>query len=98
MSIKLEAYKPKISKRAQNLAEEFDYLPYMVERYLSMFGPEETLEFLNANEQFSSLSFRTNTLKSSPQDLKTALVAKGYALKQSEHVPVSYTHLRAHET
>ena len=53
--LKFEAFKPRITNTAQSLAEDYGYLPYMVERYLLMFGSEETLEFLNANEQFSPL-------------------------------------------
>jgi tRNA (cytosine40_48-C5)-methyltransferase len=91
MSSKFEANKLKISEEAKNLAENYGYLPYMIERYLSMFDPEEIKNFLEANERYSPLSFRVNTLKSTPHEVSAALSAKGYNLKQSEFIDYAYS-------
>lgn len=51
-----------ISPLARELAVKYGYLPYMVQRYLDMFGHEETLAFLNAVERGLPRTIRCNTL------------------------------------
>ena len=91
MLFEFKAIHPEISERARELAKKFGYRPYMIERYFSMFGSEETLELLNANEQLSPLSLRVNTLKADPETIFDALNSKGYKLKRSDHIPYAYS-------
>ncbi|MHA2384417.1 MAG: hypothetical protein ACXACT_17730 [Candidatus Thorarchaeota archaeon] len=53
-----------IRARAKMLAKEYGYLQYMIERYLMLWGEEETLQFLDACENPIRSSIRVNTLKS----------------------------------
>jgi NOL1/NOP2/sun family putative RNA methylase len=52
-----------IRARAKVLAKEYGYLQYMIERYLTLWGEEETLQFLDACENPVRSSIRVNTLK-----------------------------------
>ena len=91
MEFEFKIYQPEISDEARELAKQYRYRPYMIERYFSMFSAEETQEFLDANEKYSPLSLRVNTLKSDPQTVFNALKSKGYRLKQSELIPYAYS-------
>ncbi len=91
MEFNFEVYKPTISDSARELAENYGYLPYMIERYFSLFGQEETHQLLQKNETFSPLSLRINTLKSSPENVVSSLSTKGYKLNQSNFIPYAYT-------
>ncbi|TFG20157.1 MAG: RsmB/NOP family class I SAM-dependent RNA methyltransferase [Promethearchaeota archaeon] len=93
MSFEFKTIQPEISDKAKELAQKYGYRPYMIERYFSMFKSnlEEVREFLDANEQFSPLTLRINTLKTDPQAAFEALISKGYRLKPSEHIPYAYS-------
>ena len=69
-----------IDQLQSDLAELFGYLPELVEHFLSMFGPAETLEFLTASDQPRPLVIRTNTLKARRKDLAAALLKRGVTL------------------
>ena len=62
------------------LAELNGYLPELVEYFLTMFGPAETVEFVNASEKPRPLVIRTNTLKTRRKDLAAALIKRGVSL------------------
>ncbi|MHA1728137.1 MAG: NOL1/NOP2/sun family putative RNA methylase, partial [Promethearchaeota archaeon] len=82
---KLKFYEFKPSERAIELANEFKYMPYMIERYLSMFnGERETLDFLNANEKQNPVAIRINTIKTEPKETINRLNRKGYIFKKTE--------------
>lgn len=54
---------PKPSVYAQEIARKYGYLPYMIERYIHMFGSrEELIEFLEAVERGLPKYIRCNTL------------------------------------
>ena len=93
MTFEFKVVQPEISDKAKDLAKKYGYRPYMIERYFSMFKSnlDETMEFLEANEQFSPLSLRVNTLKADPETVFEALNSKGYKLKQSEHISYAYS-------
>jgi len=55
--------KKEIRAKAKVLAKDFGYLQYMIERYLALWGEEETLQFLEACENPIRSSIRVNTLK-----------------------------------
>ena len=69
-----------IDQLQSDLAELFGYLPELVEHFLSMFGPAETLEFLTASDSPRPLVIRTNTLKARRKDLAAALLKRGVTL------------------
>ena len=69
-----------IDQLQSDMAELFGYLPELVEHFLSMFGPAETLEFLTASDAPRPLVIRTNTLKARRKDLAAALLKRGVTL------------------
>ncbi len=91
MVFEFTAFNPDISEIAQKLAKKYGYRPYMVERYLSMFGEDETQELLHTNEILSPLTIRINSLKSSSNHVKTALEPLGYKFTQSETIPYAFS-------
>ena len=52
-----------LRERAKVLAKEHGYLQYMIERYLALWGEQETLQFLEACEKPVRTSIRINTLR-----------------------------------
>jgi len=77
-----------IERLAQDMAELFGYLQELVDYFLSMFGPNECLEFLEASDKSRPLVVRVNTLKARRKDLAAALMKRGlHASKCSIHVP-----------
>eukprot|EP00978_Attheya_sp_CCMP212_P045589 scaffold352256_cov49-Attheya_sp.AAC.1 len=63
-----------------DLAELYGYLPELVEYLMSMFGPSETLEFMDASDKPRPMVIRTNTLKVRRKDLAAALMKRGMTL------------------
>ena len=74
--------KKELRQRAKELAKEHEYLQYMIERYLSLWGEEETLKFIEACEQPIKTSIRINTLKSSAGVVLQRLQTKGVTLEE----------------
>jgi len=70
-----------------NLAQEYGYLPYMIERYIQFLGIDGTIELLKANEKPLSPFIRVNTLKITTSDLKIRLTQKGFELEQIKWIP-----------
>jgi len=52
-----------LREKAKVLAKEHGYLQYMIERYLALWGEQETLQFLEACEKPVRTSIRINTLR-----------------------------------
>jgi ribosomal RNA methyltransferase Nop2 len=69
-----------ITQLTSDLAETFGYLPELVEYFLTMFNPSETLEFLEASDSPRPLVIRTNTLKTRRKDLAASLLKRGVTL------------------
>jgi len=69
-------------ERAKVLAHKYGYLPYMVERYLALWGEEETIRFLDACERPIRTSIRANTLKTQTETLVKKLKRKRVKLER----------------
>jgi ribosomal RNA methyltransferase Nop2 len=69
-----------ITQLTSDLAELYGYLPDLVEYFLTMFNPSETLEFLEASDSTRPMVIRTNTLKTRRKDLAAALLKRGVTL------------------
>lgn len=69
-----------IEQLTSDMAELFGYLPELVEYFLTMFNPSETLEFLEASDSPRPLVIRTNTLKTRRKDLAASLLKRGVTL------------------
>lgn len=69
-----------IERLGQDMAELFGYLQELVDYFLSMFGPNECLEFLEASDKTRPLVVRVNTLKARRKDLAAALMKRGVRL------------------
>ncbi len=72
------------------LAQEYGYLPYMIERYIQFLGIDGTIELLKANEKPLTPSIRVNTLKIAASDLKIRLTQKGFELEQIKWIPYAF--------
>jgi len=72
------------------LAQEYGYLPYMIERYIQFLGMDGTIELLKANEKPLTPSIRVNTLKITASDLKIRLTQKGFELEQIKWIPYAF--------
>jgi NOL1/NOP2/sun family putative RNA methylase len=73
-----------MKEQAKQLADKFDYLVETVERFLELFGFEETTEMLEAYNQKPLQSIRVNTLKITSDELLKKLQQKGMKLESSE--------------
>jgi ribosomal RNA methyltransferase Nop2 len=62
------------------IAELYGYLPELIEYFLTMLGPAETLEFVDASDKPRPLVIRANTLKTRRKDLAAALMKRGVSL------------------
>jgi NOL1/NOP2/sun family putative RNA methylase len=71
-----------LRQRAKELAKEHGYLQYMIERYLSLWGEENTIRFIEACEQPVRTAIRVNTLKTSVSSVLHRLQAKGVILDE----------------
>ena len=69
-----------IERLGKDMAELFGYLQELVDYFLSMFGPNECLEFLEASDKNRPLVVRVNTLKARRKDLAAALMKRGVRL------------------
>lgn len=69
-----------VERLGQDMAELFGYLQELVDYFLSMFGPNECLEFLEGSEKQRPLVVRVNTLKARRKDLAAALMKRGVRL------------------
>jgi tRNA (cytosine40_48-C5)-methyltransferase len=77
------------------LANKYDYLPYMIDRYLKMLGTKETKEFLKANDKPLKQCIRINTLKTDIQKLLSRLEKKGLQFKQIDQIPYGFKILKS---
>ena len=74
--------KKELRQRSKELAKEHEYLPYRIERYLSLWGEVDTLKFIEACEQPIRSSIRVNTLKTSAGILLHRLQDKRITLEE----------------
>eukprot|EP00584_Thalassiosira_punctigera_P004225 CAMPEP_0172530066 /NCGR_PEP_ID=MMETSP1067-20121228/3926_1 /TAXON_ID=265564 ORGANISM="Thalassiosira punctigera, Strain Tpunct2005C2" /NCGR_SAMPLE_ID=MMETSP1067 /ASSEMBLY_ACC=CAM_ASM_000444 /LENGTH=932 /DNA_ID=CAMNT_0013314209 /DNA_START=224 /DNA_END=3022 /DNA_ORIENTATION=- len=85
-----------VERLGQDMAELFGYLQELVDYFMSMFGPNECLEFLEASERTRPLVVRVNTLKARRKDLAAALMKRGVRLDPL--APWSKVGLKIHES
>ena len=78
------------SREAVELALEYGYLPYMVQRYIDLLGYEEARSLLEAMEKPVFPVVRTNTLLIKPIDLKRRLSSLGFELVEISWSPDSF--------
>ena len=72
-----------VSEKGKSLAEKFGYLPETIERFLQLFGLEETKDILQAYERKPKTAIRINELKINPHELIERMEKKGFVLSQS---------------
>jgi NOL1/NOP2/sun family putative RNA methylase len=77
-------------ERTAKLAEKFGYSSYLVERYLELFGTEDALRLLEANEKGLKKCIRFNTLRVSSEILLRRLENKGFKLERISSVPYGF--------
>ncbi|MHA2043051.1 MAG: methyltransferase domain-containing protein, partial [Candidatus Thorarchaeota archaeon] len=73
-----------LRQRAKELAKQYGYLPYMIERYLALWGEEEAIQFIEACEERITTSIRANTLKIEVESLRARLQLKQVTLRPIE--------------
>ncbi len=78
----------------EELAERYNYRKYMVKRYLEMFGKEETVKLLEANEQKLIPSLRCNTLRIDEEDFVTLFTKKRFVLEKISGISYGYRVLK----
>ncbi len=77
------------NREAEQLAKQYGYRQYMIERYLELFG-SETVQFLKGNELAIPSTIRMNTLAASPTEVATRLQTKGVQLEPVDGLPYAY--------
>ncbi len=71
-----------LREKAKVIAKEHGYLQYMIERYLSLWGEEETLRFIEACDQPLRTAIRMNTLKHPTEGTVKKISSKGVDLEK----------------
>lgn len=82
------------NREAEQLASQYGYRQYMIERYLALFG-SKTEQFLKGNELVIPSTIRMNTLASSPTEVVSRLQTKGVQLDPIDSLPYAF---RVHQS
>eukprot|EP00594_Rhizosolenia_setigera_P007894 CAMPEP_0178969416 /NCGR_PEP_ID=MMETSP0789-20121207/18850_1 /TAXON_ID=3005 /ORGANISM="Rhizosolenia setigera, Strain CCMP 1694" /LENGTH=816 /DNA_ID=CAMNT_0020655559 /DNA_START=29 /DNA_END=2479 /DNA_ORIENTATION=+ len=69
-----------MERLSSDMAELFGYLPELIDYFLGMLGPHETMQFLEASDMQRPVVIRTNTLKVRRKDLAQSLLKRGVNL------------------
>jgi 16S rRNA (cytosine967-C5)-methyltransferase len=72
---------------AIGLATQYSHPAWLVNRWLSRFGPEKTEAALRANNNHAPLVIRTNTLRATREELRIALAAEGVESRDTKFSP-----------
>ncbi|MFW9866601.1 MAG: RsmB/NOP family class I SAM-dependent RNA methyltransferase [Candidatus Thorarchaeota archaeon] len=72
------------------LAEQYGYLPYMIERYIEFLGIDGTQNLLEVNESPLNPTIRVNTLKIDATNLKKRLEQKNFKFKTNQWIPYGF--------
>ncbi|TFG10750.1 RsmB/NOP family class I SAM-dependent RNA methyltransferase [Candidatus Heimdallarchaeota archaeon] len=75
------------TKDAYKLGEELGYLPYIVDRFVSMLGDEETKQLLQFNETNLPQTIRLNTLRKPLDEIDRFLEMKQIKLERVDNLP-----------
>ncbi|UCD85845.1 MAG: 16S rRNA (cytosine(967)-C(5))-methyltransferase RsmB [Deltaproteobacteria bacterium] len=81
------AFLPLIEDPVSHIASVYSHPKWMVERWLRMFGQEETISLCTANNQTPPLTLRTNTLKISREELSHYLRKKTSVAQKTSFSP-----------
>jgi NOL1/NOP2/sun family putative RNA methylase len=76
--------------KAKTIAKEHGYQPYMIERYLALWGEQETLQFLEACERPIRTSIRMNTLRANQEAALSRIKSKGIVLEKIPWLSTGY--------
>jgi len=75
------------TKDAYKLGEDLGYLPYMIERFISILGNEETKQLLQFNETKLSQTIRLNSLRKPLEDIDRLLEMKQIKMERIDNLP-----------
>jgi NOL1/NOP2/sun family putative RNA methylase len=78
----------------QDLAKKFGYSAYLVKRYVDLFGLDDTLRLLEANEKGLRKCIRVNTLRVQLDNLVHRLESKGFRLERIGWAPYGFRVLK----
>ena len=70
-----------------HISLKYSHPTWMVERWLTEFGPENTVALCRANNTIPPNTVRTNTLKISREALSDRLTQEGLSVRQTEFAP-----------
>ncbi len=79
----------------KNLAKEYGYTTYLVERYIDLFGLEETIKLLEANERKPFPSIRCNTLRVPIKTFEKRMKDRQFTLKKIPYIIHGYQVLKS---
>jgi NOL1/NOP2/sun family putative RNA methylase len=74
----------------KELTEKYNYRKYMIKRYTEMFGKEETVQLLEANERRLMPTLRCNTLRIDEEDFVKLFTKKGFILEKIPRIAYGY--------
>jgi len=70
---------------------EYGYNPELINRYIGLFGKNETTQLLEANERILKKSIRINTLKTDSEECISRLEQKGFKFSRVNWCPDGFT-------
>ena len=79
-----------LREKAKAIAKEYGYLQYMIERYLALWGEDETMQFLKSCERPISTAIRINTLRAEEDFVLDRLKRKGVRLNKVPWLDYGY--------
>ncbi|MCS4542077.1 MAG: RsmB/NOP family class I SAM-dependent RNA methyltransferase [Euryarchaeota archaeon] len=91
----MQIFDYKSTDLSKQLAQEYGYDEFLIRRYLTFFGQEETIQLLEANERPLKTSILVNTLRISVDSLKSRLESKGIKLEKIPWIPNGFWVLEA---
>ncbi|MFW9953769.1 MAG: RsmB/NOP family class I SAM-dependent RNA methyltransferase [Candidatus Thorarchaeota archaeon] len=79
-----------LKQKAKEISAEYGYLQYMIERYLTLWGEKETIDFIRACEKPIRTSIRMNELRNPPANTIKSLEQKGVTLEKVPWLKTGY--------
>jgi ribosomal RNA methyltransferase Nop2 len=67
-----------------DLAYYFGYIPFLIDKLITIFPPGELVEYLESSDTPRPITIRTNTLKTRRKDLAQALITRGINIDKIE--------------
>ena len=78
----------------KSIEEEYNYSPFMIRELIANY-PSDYLEVIQAFEKPPIKSIRVNLLKTTPEEVKTALESKDFQLTPTEWLPYAFHVLKS---